>query len=68
MAEYTDISQLPQHTFSEISHFFEVYKSLEGKVTAVKSTQGRKEAMEVIRLAMASYIRLFPNGAGEREP
>lgn len=68
MAEYTDIGQLPQHTFCEISHFFEVYKSLEGKVTAVKSAMGREEAMEVIRSASASYQRHFPSGAGEREP
>ncbi len=59
MAEYTDISQLPQHTFSEISHFFEVYKSLEGKKTAVKSTAGRAEASQIIQAAIASYAQHF---------
>ncbi len=64
MAEYTDISQLPQHTFSEISHFFEVYKSLEGKKTAVKSTAGRENARQVIQSAISSYARHFLAGGG----
>lgn len=64
MAEYTDISQLPQHTFSEISHFFEVYKSLEGKVTAVKSTAGRDEAQKVIQAAIVNYAKHFPKEGG----
>ena len=62
MAEYTDISQLPQHTFSEISHFFEVYKSLEGKKTAVESTTGPESAKQVIQAAIASYLQKFPAG------
>ena len=64
MTEYTDISQLPQHTFSEISHFFEVYKSLEGKKTAVKSTSGRDEARQVIQSAIVSYAQHFSTGNG----
>ncbi len=64
MSEYTDISQLPQHTFSEISHFFEVYKSLEGKVTAVKSTAGRGDARRVIQSAIFSYQQHFAAGEG----
>ena len=31
---YQDISELPGHIASEIRHFFQVYKSLEGKETA----------------------------------
>lgn len=64
MAEYTDISQLPQHTFSEISHFFEVYKSLEGKVTAVKNTAGSAQAHKIIKAAIQSYARHFLNNKG----
>ncbi len=67
MAEYTDISQLPQHTFSEISHFFEVYKSLEGKVTAVKNTAGREAARQVITAAMAGYESRFPIGGKAKD-
>ncbi len=68
MAEYTDISQLPQHTFSEISHFFEVYKSLEGKVTAVKSTAGRENARQVIQSAISSYAGHFLAKGGSARP
>ena len=32
---YTDINQLPLHIFNEMKHFFEVYKNLEQKDTAV---------------------------------
>ncbi len=59
MADYTDISQLPQHTFQEISHFFEVYKGLEGKVMTVKNMDGREAAQQVIKEAMISYVQRF---------
>ena len=32
---YSDISELPPHIMDEFSHFFRVYKQLEGKETAV---------------------------------
>ena len=35
-SSYKDISQLPQHVFDEMKHFFTVYKQLECKQTAVK--------------------------------
>jgi len=54
-ASYTDISQLPSHTFEEISHFFTVYKSLEGKETVVSETQGREEAMDIIKNCISAY-------------
>jgi inorganic pyrophosphatase len=69
MAEYTEFGQLPQHTFTEISHFFEVYKSLEGKKTAVKSMEGRQNAQQAIQTAIASYEREFQgrNGLSSKE-
>jgi len=59
MAGYTDISQLPSHTFMEISHFFEVYKGLEGKVMTVKYTAGQEAARQCIQTAMLSYAQHF---------
>ena len=44
---YTDVSQLPCHVFNEIRHFFEVYKMLEGKQTAVDEVEGREKAVEI---------------------
>lgn len=55
LTSYTDISQLPAHTFDEISHFFTVYKSLEQKETVVKEAQGREAAMEIIKNCMKAY-------------
>lgn len=52
---YSDVSQLPQHTFDEISHFFRVYKSLEGKETVVNEICGAGEAKKVIEKCIASY-------------
>ena len=54
-ADYTDIAQLPKHTFDEISHFFRVYKSLEGKETVVNETLGPDEAREIIKTCINSY-------------
>ena len=46
--DYYDIHELPKHIFDEMMHFFEVYKSLEHKTTAVKEMCHRHEAMEII--------------------
>ncbi len=57
--DYTDISQLPQHLFAEISHFFDVYKSLETKQTIVNETLGADEAKKVIKNCIESYKENF---------
>ena len=59
MNPYTDISQLPTHTFDEIRHFVRVYKSLEYKDTDVSDVFGPKEAMEIIRDCISSYKDKF---------
>ncbi len=64
MEDYRDISDIPKHTFDEISHFFEVYKSLEGKRTFVKEIVGREAAQNIIRTCMDNYDRKF----GSRSP
>jgi inorganic pyrophosphatase len=55
MTDYKDIKDLPKHTYDEISHFFEVYKNLEMKHTAIKEVLGREEAMEYIRYCIENY-------------
>lgn len=55
LTNYNDISELPAHTFDEISHFFRVYKSLEGKETVVNEVLGREEAKEIIAHCIANY-------------
>lgn len=56
---YTDISQLPKHIFEEMSHFFRVYKELEGKGTAVNEVSGADKAKEIIQAAMDGYIESY---------
>ena len=56
---YKDISELPTHIFDEMSHFFRVYKALEGKETAVNEVEGKARALEIIQGALDGYIDEF---------
>lgn len=56
---YRDISELPQHQFQEIKHFFEVYKKLENKTTHVDKILGREAAESSIKKCKAAYIQKF---------
>ena len=57
--EYQDLSELPNHIASEISHFFEVYKQLEGKQTSIDEICGREEAERVIEDCRIRYQEKF---------
>ena len=59
MNSYRDISELPRHIFEEISHFFTVYKQLEGKETSVTEILGREDAMKIIESCMELYEKKF---------
>jgi inorganic pyrophosphatase len=54
-ADYRDSSQLPAHMFREIRRFFEDYKALELKATVVEDLLGPKQALAVLREALALY-------------
>ena len=56
---YNDISQLPQHIFDEMVHFFSVYKMLENKATVIDEAKGADEAKEIVRDAIDRYQELF---------
>lgn len=58
-SDYTDIDQLPQHIFNEMSHFFRVYKALENKETAVNEVSGRENAVQTVRAAIDNYVEKF---------
>jgi len=53
--DYEDITDIPEHVMDEIKHFFQVYKSLEGKETAVDDVSDKKEAMRIIEESLESY-------------
>ena len=53
---YKDIKTLPKHIFDEMCHFFEVYKRLENKTTAVDGdVKGHTEAVSIISSAIDNY-------------
>lgn len=53
------IDELPAHLFEEMSHFFSVYKQLEGKTTAVDEVKGREAAVRVIRQSLENYEKIY---------
>lgn len=56
---YNDISDLPQHLFEEIKHFFTVYKQLENKDTVVTEVCDQAEAKHVIEQSIEAYNNLY---------
>ncbi len=56
---YQDIQELPKHLFQEISHFFTVYKQLEGKDTFVTEILGKDAAKEIINTSIKEYKAMF---------
>lgn len=49
------LSDLPQHLLRELEHFFDVYKELEGKKTAVEGWHDETEAHAAIERARRAY-------------
>ena len=56
---YKDISELPKHIFDEMSHFFTVYKDLEGKKTSITAVEGADVAVKVIENCISLYKKTF---------
>ena len=56
---YTHIDDLPSHIFSEMRHFFSVYKELENKETAVNEFGGPEEAKRIIEHCIKNYHKKF---------
>lgn len=56
---YTNVSELPEHIFKELKHFFSVYKQLEGKDTEVDDIGGPEDAVKVIEKAIENYKDKF---------
>ena len=57
--KYKDISDLPEHIFDEMCHFFNVYKALEDKDAVASEVKGRGEAVKVIEEALSRYVDIF---------
>jgi len=54
-SSYRTISELPQHLMDEIMHFFTVYKTLEGKKTAVENYCDENQA----KAKILEYMKAF---------
>jgi inorganic pyrophosphatase len=50
------VDQVPPHLFREITHFFQTYKTLEGKSVKVIGWKGLETAVTVLEEAKARYI------------
>lgn len=55
MGHYREVNELPEHIRLEISHFFQVYKTLEHRNTVVERIEGRQRALQVLEKAMEEY-------------
>lgn len=56
---YKEIEELPPHIMDEISHFFRVYKQLEGKETTVFQVKDRSFAELIIKDNIHQYKKKF---------
>lgn len=56
---FHDISDLPKHIFDEMTHFFSVYKQLEGKTTAIDEVKDKDAAVGIIADCIARYKECF---------
>jgi inorganic pyrophosphatase len=59
MNEWKDIDDLPKHVFTEIQHFFSVYKSLEHRATSLSDVDNALAAQKVIEKSLAAYRHQF---------
>jgi inorganic pyrophosphatase len=57
--DITHINQLPKHIIDEMTHFFEVYKELEGKKTKVMKFKDTPDALRIITECQQAYTRKF---------
>lgn len=54
-SHYQSISELPPHRMKEVKRFFEDYKSLENKKVVVEKFLERKDALQILKAAIALY-------------
>ena len=54
-AQYENITDIPAHVMDEIKHFFAVYKTLEGKSTAIDEVKDVDVAKEIIADCIKAY-------------
>lgn len=58
---YRSIFELPEHIHKEISHFFAVYKALEGGDVSTGDVLDAEDARQIIVDSMSRYLTKFQN-------
>lgn len=57
--EVSELSDINKHTLKEIQHFFETYKSIEGKKVEITGIEGREAAYGAVKKGLAIYQEKF---------
>ncbi len=53
--EVADLTDINKHTIKEIQHFFETYKTIDGKSVEITGVEGRQAALETVNKGIALY-------------
>lgn len=57
--EFQDVKNIPKHTLTELKHFFETYKQLQGKECKILKIQDKLVAQKVVEKAQKMYQDKF---------
>lgn len=58
--DVADLSDLNKHTVKEIQHFFETYKTIDGKKVEITGVEDRAAAYEAVKKGLSLYAEKFP--------
>ena len=54
-----DLSDINPHSIKEFQHFFETYKSIEGKIVTIDGVEGKDQAIEAVKKSVELYKEKF---------
>lgn len=54
-----DLSDINPHSIKEFQHFFETYKSIEGKIVTIDGVEGKNKAIEAVKKSVELYKEKF---------
>jgi len=54
-----DLADVNPHTIKEFQHFFETYKSIEGKIVTIDGIERREKAVEAVKRSVKLYKEKF---------
>lgn len=58
--EVQNLADINKHTLKEIKHFFETYKSIEGKIVEISGFENKEKAYEAVKKSIELYQEKFP--------